>query len=112
MIWPHAGGAISALAGRANVLSVRHPKWVQRGPDQFLAALRGFYYDVTQSTSAGAYAALAAIAAPDKLLFGSDVPFAGQPQVDVTLAEMKALDSRNLDAINRDNARALFRSRA
>ncbi len=91
---------------------MRHPKWVQRGPDQFLAALRGFYYDVTQSTSAGAYAALAAIAAPDKLLFGSDVPFAGQPQVDVTLAEMKALDSRNLDAINRDNARTLFRSRA
>ena len=112
MIWPHAGGAIGALAGRANVLSARHPKWVQKGPDQFLPALRSFYYDVTQSTSVGTYAALSAIAAPDKLLFGSDVPFAAQPQIDVTLAEMKKLNIKSLDGINRDNAWALLRNRA
>jgi predicted TIM-barrel fold metal-dependent hydrolase len=107
MIWSRAGGAISALAGRTNVLSARHPKWVQKGPDQFL---RLFYYDVTQSTSVGTYAALSAIATPDKLLFGSDVPFAAQPQIDVTLAEMKVLKISNTDlnAINRDNAVALF----
>ena len=112
VIWPHAGGAISALAGRANVLSARHPKWVPKGPDQFLPALRGFYYDVTQSTSAGAFAALSTIASPDKLLFGSDVPFAGQPQIEVTLTEMKQPYVKNLDAINQDNAWALLRSRA
>jgi predicted TIM-barrel fold metal-dependent hydrolase len=111
MIWPHAGGAISALAGRANVLSERHAKWVQKGPDQFLPALRAFYYDVTQSTSAGTFAALSAIASADHLLFGSDVPFVGQPQIDLTLTEMRKLDVKNLDGINRDNAWALLRSR-
>jgi hypothetical protein len=73
------------LGGRTNVLSARHANWVQKGFDQFLPALRGFYYDLTQSTSAGTFAALSAIASPDKLLFGSDVPFAGQAQIDITL---------------------------
>jgi predicted TIM-barrel fold metal-dependent hydrolase len=108
MIWPHAGGAIGALAGRANVLSTRNAKWVQKGPDQLLPALRRFYYDVTQSTSGGAYEALRAIASPDLVLFGSDVPFAGQAQIDVTLREMAKLPGANRDAINRGNARSLF----
>ena len=109
LIWPHAGGAISALAGRANVLSARHPKWIQKGPDQFLPALRGFYYDLTQSANAGAYAALSSIASADKLLFGSDVPFAGQPQIEVTLAEISRLGGTERDAISHENAGTLFR---
>jgi predicted TIM-barrel fold metal-dependent hydrolase len=67
--------------------------------------------DVTQSTSAGTFAALSAIASADHLLFGSDVPFAGQPQIDVTLTEMRKLDVKNLDGINRENAWALLRRR-
>ena len=110
MIWPHAGGAISALAGRANVLSVRHPKWLRE-------ALTSFWRPCAASATTWRNRRAPAprprwlpSPRPTSCYSARMCHFAGQPQVDVALAEMKALDSRNLDAINRDNARALFRS--
>lgn len=110
MIWSHAGGSISAMAGRINTLSARHPKWEQKGPDRFLAGLHSFYYDVTQSTAQGTYDALSAITSNDHLMFGSDVPFAAQSYIDASLTDLEALKISHSEytALNRGTAAAMF----
>ena len=56
------------------------------------------------------FAALRALAPIDHLLFGSDCPFAGEPQVRAVLAEMDRLELSPADRgrLECENARALF----
>jgi predicted TIM-barrel fold metal-dependent hydrolase len=91
------------------VLSQRNKQFALSG-DKLFPAMARFYYDTTQSLSAPTFAALRAIAPMEHLMFGSDCPFAGEPQVRAVLAE---LDRLQLSAVDRDrlertNARALF----
>ena len=108
-VWSHAGGAMPYLAGRTAVLSQRNKQFALSG-DKLFPAMRRFYYDVTQSLSAPTFAALRALAPIDHLLFGSDCPFAGEPQVRAVLAEMDRLELSPADRgrLECENARALF----
>ena len=109
MIFSHAGGAMPYLAGRTAVLSQRN-KAFQLSGDKLTPALRNFHYDVTQSLSAPTFAALRALVPMDNLLFGSDCPFAKQPQVRVTLTELDRLGLTAADRakLERENATRLF----
>jgi len=109
-IWSHAGGAMPYVAGRMAVLSERNPEFIDRGLDRVAAALRSFYYDITQSASRATFGALREIAPFENLLFGTDCPMAGKPQVDVTLrqiAEM-GLTGAQQHALDRGNALRLL----
>ncbi|MBI2959629.1 MAG: amidohydrolase [Betaproteobacteria bacterium] len=110
IIWSHGGGAMPYLAGRTAVVSARDPAFRQSGPDRLLPALRGFYYDLTQSVSPPTFAALRALVPDTNLLFGSDRPFAAENQLNSALADFARLDLSEAErrAINRDNALALF----
>jgi 6-methylsalicylate decarboxylase len=109
MIFSHAGGAMPYLAGRTAVLSQRNKEFKLSG-DKLIPAVRRFYYDVTQSLSAPTYAALRALVPQERLLFGSDCPFAKEPQVRAVLAELDrlALPSAERVALERGNALSLF----
>jgi predicted TIM-barrel fold metal-dependent hydrolase len=109
MIFSHAGGAMPYLAGRTAVLSQRNKDFRLSG-DKLMPAMRRFFYDVTQSLSAPTYAALRALAPPEQLLFGSDCPFAKEPQVRAVLGELErlALPDTERAKLEYGNAKALF----
>jgi len=109
MVFSHAGGAMPYLAGRTAVLSQRNKDFKLSG-DKLMPAMQGFYYDVTQSLSAPTFAALRALAPPDHLMFGSDCPFAKEPQVLAVLAELDrlGLPPAERKMLERGNALHLF----
>src|SRR5262249_16897668 len=70
-----------------------------------------FFYDVALSATPFALAALQALVGPDRILFGSDVPFAPEAIVAETvrgLATHGRLDQARRRAGARDNALKLF----
>jgi predicted TIM-barrel fold metal-dependent hydrolase len=109
MIFSHAGGVMPYLAGRTAVLSKRNKDFTLSG-DKLVPAMRNFYYDVTQSLSVPTFAALRALVPMENLLFGSDCPFAKEPQVRAVLGELDRLELSPGDRakLGRDNARKLF----
>jgi 6-methylsalicylate decarboxylase len=109
MIWTHAGGAMPVIAGRTAVLSQRNKDFRLSG-DKLMAAMSRFYYDTTQSLSAPTFAALRAIAQPDRILFGSDCPMAREPQIRAALGELDRLElpPQEREGLERGNALALF----
>jgi predicted TIM-barrel fold metal-dependent hydrolase len=72
--------------------------------------MRRLYYDVTQSLSAPTFAALRALVLLDHLMFGSDCPFAKEPQVRAVLAELDRLGLSTAERamLERSNALNLF----
>jgi 6-methylsalicylate decarboxylase len=106
-IWTHAGGAMPMIAGRMAVLSERNKHFELSGA-KLMPALARFYYDVTQSLGPPAYAALSALAPPDRLLFGSDCPMAREPQIRAQLTDLSRLPESSRAALGRGNALALF----
>jgi len=110
LIWSHAGGAMPYMVGRTAVLSQRNRNFQQRGPDKMVAAMRGFYYDLTQSLNAPTFAALSTLVPFDHLLFGSDCPFASEPLIKASLEELErlALAPDQQQRLERGNALALF----
>ncbi|MBM3530677.1 MAG: amidohydrolase [Alphaproteobacteria bacterium] len=106
-IWTHAGGAMPMIAGRMAVLSQRNKNFKLSG-EKLMPALARFHYDVTQSLSPPAYAALSALAPTDHLLFGSDCPMAREPQIRAQLADIARLPQAARAGIERANALALF----
>lgn len=109
MIWSHAGGVMPYLAGRTAVLSQRNKNFRLSG-DKLAPAMAKFYYDATQSLSAPTFAALRALVPIEHIMFGSDCPFAREPQVRAVLAELDrlALPAVARTAFERGNALALF----
>lgn len=109
MIFSHAGGVMPYLAGRTAVLSQRNKNFKLSG-DKLMPAMRSLYYDVTQSLSAPTFAALRALAPLEHLMFGSDCPFAKEPQVRAVLGELDrlGLSSTERDKLERGNALKLF----
>jgi predicted TIM-barrel fold metal-dependent hydrolase len=73
-------------------------------------ALRGFYYDTTQSLNRPTFAALSTLAPFEHLLFGSDCPFASEGLVRASLGELEqlALAPERQAQLERNNALKLF----
>ena len=109
MIFSHAGGAMPYLAGRTAVLSQRNKDFRLSG-ERLMPALRAMYFDMTQSLSAPTFAAIRALVPADHRLFGSDCPFAREPQVRAALAELDRLGLPTADRtrFERENAQELF----
>jgi 6-methylsalicylate decarboxylase len=110
-IFSHAGGAIPFLAERIARLEVR-PEFRAQVPDGVMFELKRLFFDTALSANKLAFSALLQLAAPDKVLFGSDYPFAPETTMVATIKGLANLGLAPdvLRAIERDNAVRLLRS--
>ncbi|MDP3768846.1 MAG: amidohydrolase family protein [Dehalococcoidia bacterium] len=110
-ILAHAGGTVPYLAWRLSVspmISSRLPQWSR---ETILAGLRRFWYDTALAAGRATMASLGEVAAPDRILFGSDWPFANARVVAEEVKDLTApgfLSETQRAAIDRENAVALF----
>src|SRR5262245_19440195 len=109
-ILPHAGGLVPYFAWRLSVSPMIDKRLPQLTREQVLSGLRHFWYDNALSPGEATFGALDQVARPERIVFGTDYPFAN-PRV---IAEMVKTyesgflpDSRRV-AIDRGNALALF----
>ena len=82
------------------MISQALPRW---SPERIAALVRRFWFDTALSPGAATMGSLAAVADPEKILCGSDWPWAAEP---VTAATIKSLPTSA--AIDRANALSLF----
>ncbi|MGW0465448.1 amidohydrolase family protein [Streptomyces sp. NPDC003027] len=111
LIVSHAGGTLPFLAQRLTYGPTIGKYLSERAPKDVIGSLRGLYYDIAMSANRFALPALTELAAPDRILFGSDFPF--MPAAHTTenvegFASYEGWDERQRTAIGRTNALALF----
>jgi 6-methylsalicylate decarboxylase len=111
-VMAHMGGVTPFLLFRLRSLD-DDPKVREVIPDGVDAYLKRLYYDVAQSAAPLSLRALLEIADPSRILFGSDYPFARNPEkvLNDTIVAVEAFDG--FDAALRrkvmiDNARSLY----
>lgn len=110
-ILAHAGGVLPFFAWRLSVSPMIDPRLPQWPREKIFERLRHFWYDIALSPGAQTMGALKAVADPDRIVFGSDWPFANARVVDAALAAHAAPelhDPAERAAIDRRNALALF----
>lgn len=76
----HLGGVAPFIAHRIAWLAARQPAFAERTPAGPLEYFRRLYFDTALSTNAGALAATLAVTSADRVVFGSDWPFADLPR--------------------------------
>ena len=108
-IFSHAGGAVPFMAERIARLAAR-PQYKEKVPNGVIPELKRLYYDTALSANWLAFRSLLELVAPEKVLFGSDYPFAPEPTLAATV---KGLFDMNLGAevlrgIEREHALKLF----
>jgi predicted TIM-barrel fold metal-dependent hydrolase len=112
-IFSHAGGAVPFLAERIARLAVR-PEYKAMTPNGVVPELRRLYYDTALSANAFAFRSLLELVTIDKVLFGSDYPFAPEATTAATVRGLAELNLAvgDLRAVERENALALMPSLA
>ncbi len=109
-IFSHAGGTAPYLAGRWSLLDST-PQAQEKAPKGFLHYLKSFYYDTALSGSDQALSALTRLVPADRVLFGSDYPFAPPPVGKAMWAGVRAfngLTEADHERIAISNAEQLF----
>jgi predicted TIM-barrel fold metal-dependent hydrolase len=111
-IMPHAGGVTPFLLFRLSGQD-SNPKMRDKIPEGVAAYLRRFYYDIAQSAAPLSLRALSEVADADRILFGTDYPYAltREKVVYDTIAGVRAYDGYDAAQrrrVERDNALALF----
>jgi len=112
-ILSHAGGTLPYLAWRLSVAPMIDKRLTSRSRAEIFACLKTFWYDNALASGPESMATLKQIAAPERILFGSDWPFCNARVVaeevkDFTAPEFLAPDT--CAAISRENALKLFRN--
>jgi predicted TIM-barrel fold metal-dependent hydrolase len=109
-ILPHGGGVMPYFAWRLSVSPMIDKRLPQLTQEQVFEGLARFWYDNALAPGDVTFGSLDHVARPDRILFGTDYPFAN-PRV---IAEaVKTHEARDLSpaqraAIDRGNALALF----
>ena len=113
-ILSHAGGTLPFLAWRLSVAPMIDKRLKQRTREEIFAGLKAFWYDNALASGAAPMDALSRIAAPERIVFGSDWPFCNDRVVTEEVADFTAPDflpPQTIAMIARDNALRLFKSR-
>src|SRR5262245_15103207 len=106
----HAGGLVPYFAWRLSVSPMIHARMRQLSRDEVYERLGRFWYDNALSPTAETLTCLERVAAPERIVFGSDWPFA-KAKVSagaVRTYEYVAISQAQRGAIDRGNALALF----
>jgi predicted TIM-barrel fold metal-dependent hydrolase len=113
-ILAHGGGAVPYLTYRLTLMEHddrEEPVFHVRVPEGVTPFLDRFYYDLALVGAPAPLAALAAMADPGRLLYGTDCPFIGAGQLAEQLVSMQVsphLADGRLQMAERDNAARLF----
>ena len=109
-ILPHAGGLVPYFAWRLSVSPMIDQRLPQLSRDQVAAGLAHFWYDNALSPGEQTFGALDHVARPERIVFGSDFPFANPGVIAeaVKTYESGFLSEERRIAIDRANALALF----
>ncbi len=108
-IFSHAGGAVPFLAERIARLAAL-PRFKDSVPDGAIPELARLYFDTALSANWFAFRSLLELAGADRVLFGSDYPFAPEATMTATVKGLidLGLPPADLAGIERGNALALF----
>jgi predicted TIM-barrel fold metal-dependent hydrolase len=110
-ILAHAGGVLPFFAWRLSVSPMIDPRLPQWPREKIFAGLKHYWYDIALSPGPQTMGALMSVAAPERILFGSDWPFANARVVAEALnshTEPALHGPAERAAIDRGNALALF----
>jgi predicted TIM-barrel fold metal-dependent hydrolase len=109
-ILPHAGGVLPYCAWRLAVSPMIDHRLPHLSRDRIYAGLKHFWYDNALSPGEQTFGSLDHVARPDRIVFGSDYPFAnpGVIAAAVEAEESGFLGTDKQAAIDRGNALALF----
>jgi predicted TIM-barrel fold metal-dependent hydrolase len=109
-ILPHAGGLVPYFAWRLAVSPMIDQRLPQLSRDQVYAALRHFWYDNALSPGEQTFGALDHVARPERIVFGTDFPFANPRVIAEALSTYESgfLSEERRFAIDRANALALL----
>ena len=105
IILAHAGGTLPFLSVRLREMSVIDHRFAEFSPEYIDRCVATFYYDLAQASGDAVFAALATVASPDRLLFGSDFPYCSAPAIENMVASASRLEG-GLDRL-RENGRQL-----
>lgn len=109
-ILAHAGGFLPYIAWRVSLGNLM-PEMNKNAPQGMLTYIKRFYFDTALSTSPYAMSALNALVGSERILFGSDFPFAPAPVSHMqtkNLQELDVFNEQDLYRIQRGNALGLF----
>ncbi len=109
-ILSHAGGTLPFLVHRAAIFDARTP-FQENYPEGMEAAVRAFWFDTALSGDAVPLAGLAAIADPQRILFGTDYPYIPEDAVAAETAGLdgwEGFDDGRRAGVDRGNAAVLF----
>jgi predicted TIM-barrel fold metal-dependent hydrolase len=115
IILAHAGGTLPFIAWRLSVAPMIDLRLQQMSREDIFAKCKNFWYDNALASGPQTFAVLSQIAARDRILFGSDWPFANERVVDEEVADFTNHDflaPHIRDLISHENALALFPQRA
>jgi predicted TIM-barrel fold metal-dependent hydrolase len=107
----HAGGLMPYFAWRLSVAPMIDARLPQASPEEIIARFGHFWFDTALSPTPQTMACLAAVARPERILFGTDWPFANARVVAEAMQTYDAATSvagLQTAAIDRANALALF----
>lgn len=110
-ILSHAGGALPYLAWRLYVAPKTSSAIPQWSYEKILAGVRHFWYDTAMSAGPQMMACLYSVVGEERVVFGSDWPFAPEPVVTEAVKNFSAPDvysAAQRAAMARGNALALF----
>jgi 6-methylsalicylate decarboxylase len=110
-ILPHAGGTLPFLAWRLSVAPMIDARLQKMSREEIFAGCRKFWYDNALASGPQTMAVLSQIAAKERILFGSDWPFANDRVVAEEVADFTAHDfllPGQREMISYKNALALF----
>jgi 6-methylsalicylate decarboxylase len=114
-ILSHAGGTLPFLAWRLSCAPLIDKRLKQRTREDIFAAFKTFWYDNALASGPQPYGTLSQIAAPERILFGSDWPFCNDRVVAAEVADFSAPDflaPQTRTMISYQNALKLFPQRA
>jgi predicted TIM-barrel fold metal-dependent hydrolase len=109
-ILPHAGGLVPYFAWRLSVAPMIDKRLPQLTREQLLCDLRHFWYDNALSPGEQTFGSLDRVASPERIVFGTDFPFANPEVIDEMMRTYESgfLPDARRAAIDRLNALALF----
>lgn len=110
-ILAHAGGVLPYFAWRLSVAPMVDPRLPQWSRAEILEGLKQYWYDIALSPGRQTMGSLRTVAAPERIVWGSDWPFANRRIVAAAIddyTEESLLTAGERAAIDRTNALALF----
>jgi len=108
-ILPHAGGLVPYFAWRLSVSPMIDKRMSQLTREQVFAGLRHFWYDNALSPGEQTFGALDRVARPERVVFGTDYPFANPAVIAEAVKTYEGfLPEGRRAEIDRGSALALF----